>query len=249
MVTAAVLGILGDALLRSIPWRLNFYLWTVALSGGLIVVTWARWLAIPKFMFLPSLFTLFIAWRDAPFLRVWDTLAVLAALAISMVQVHGVRLREASLLDFLAGAVAAGVSSAVGALIFLFREISWHEISSHRTARRAAAMTVGVLFSVPLVLVFGSLLTSADPVFDALAHSAIDWELESVASHLTLSGLVAWVTLGYFWGLAWRPPEARNLTGRQSPQARHTRSRHPARGADSCLSGFLGCASQIPLRR
>jgi hypothetical protein len=202
LATAVVLGVVGDALLRGTPWGLNFYLWTVALSVGLTLVAWVRWSAIPKFMFLPSLFALFIAWRDAPFLRIWDTLAVLAALAIAMVQVHGVRLRVASLLDFLAGALVTGVSMTVGALIFLLKDLRWNEISSHTTTQRITAAIVGVLLSIPLVLVFGSLLTSADPVFDALARSVIDWKFETIASHLTLAGFVAWVTLGYLWGLA-----------------------------------------------
>ncbi len=202
LATAAILGISGDALLRSTPWGLNFYVWTVALSAGLTLVVWVRWSAIPKFMFLPSLFALFIAWRDAPFLRIWDTLAVLAALAIAMVQVHGVRLRVASLLDFLAGALVTGISLAVGALIFLFKDVRWNEISSHTATKRATAVTVGILLSIPLVLVFGSLLASADPVFDALVRSVIDWKFGTIASHVTLAGLISWVTLGYLRGLA-----------------------------------------------
>ncbi|KPJ94382.1 MAG: hypothetical protein AMS18_03775 [Gemmatimonas sp. SG8_17] len=202
LATAAVLGILGDAMLRSTPWGLNFYLWTVALSAGLVLVAWARWSAIPKFMLLPSLFALFIAWRDAPFLRFWDTLAVLAALAIATLQVHGVRLKLASLFDFMAGAMVTGTNIAVGPLILLLKDIRWNEVSSHTTAKRATAVALGVSLSIPLVLVFGSLLTSADPVFDALVRSAIDWKFETIASHLTVTCLVAWVTLGYLWGLA-----------------------------------------------
>jgi len=169
--TAAALGILGDVLLRSTPWGLNFYLWTVALSASLMLVTWVRRSGVPRLMFLPSVFAMFIAWRDAPFLRVWDTLAVLAALSIAVLQVHGVRLRVASLLDFLAGAMVTDISMTVGALILLLKDLSWNEISSHSATKRATAVTVGVLLSVPLVLLFGSLLTSADPVFGALERS------------------------------------------------------------------------------
>ena len=41
LVTAFVLGVLGDALLRSTPWGINIFLWTVLLLGTLIAL--ARW--------------------------------------------------------------------------------------------------------------------------------------------------------------------------------------------------------------
>ena len=58
--TAAVLGLLGDLLLRATPWGLNVFLWVLALVAVVWgVASWrgvglhgeGRWLAVPLLLF------------------------------------------------------------------------------------------------------------------------------------------------------------------------------------------------------
>ena len=77
---AFVLGILGDALLRSLPWGINFTLWGSLLAAAIIYLARARrqmfadggrWLLLPM-----VLCPLAFVWRDSPSLglRIVDVL-------------------------------------------------------------------------------------------------------------------------------------------------------------------------------
>src|SRR5438067_1080823 len=84
---ALVLGILGDVLLRAMPWGLNVPLFNMAFVGGAIMLLWRhspeyltrQTLALfGALMFFASMFV----WRDAVELRVADTFAIVAILSV-----------------------------------------------------------------------------------------------------------------------------------------------------------------------
>ena len=201
---AALLGILGDALLRATPWGVNLPLWIgVAAAAG--------WALLPdpangrtQITGWPLLavmfFALCFAWRDSSFLQFWNGVAILSAISLPALQMHGVRLRVARITDYAMGLAASGVNAAAGALMLTPDDVHWHAMSRH--GRRARAAAVGVALTVPVLLVFGGLLVSADPGFERIVQSLVDWGFSTIASHGLLAGFIAWTSTGYLRTLA-----------------------------------------------
>ena len=195
---AALLGVLGDALLRATPWGVNFLVWMgVAAAAG-----WALVPGRPNGrspitgwpLLAVMFFALCFAWRDSSFLQFWNGVAILSALSLPALQSHGVRLRLARITDYAMGLVASGVNAAVGALMLTPDDVHWHAMSRH--GRRARAAAVGVALAVPVLLVFGGLLMSADPGFERIVRSLVDWDFSTIASHVLLAGFIARTSAG-----------------------------------------------------
>ncbi len=201
---AALLGILGDALLRATPWGVNLPLWMgVAAAAG--------WALLPEPangrtqitgwpLLAVMFFALCFAWRDSSFLQFWNGVAILSAISLPALQMHGVRLRLARITDYAMGLAASGVNAAAGALMLTPDDVHWHAMSRH--GRRARAAAVGVALTVPVLLVFGGLLVSADPGFERIVQSLVDWGFSTIASHGLLAGFIAWTSTGYLRTLA-----------------------------------------------
>jgi hypothetical protein len=67
----------------------------------------------------------------------------------------------------------------------------------------------GIAIALPILLLFGVLLTSADAVFANLLGHLFQWDIENLVSHLSLWAIFAWLTAGYLRGLvAKRCPHA-----------------------------------------
>jgi hypothetical protein len=145
-------------------------------------------------------FAVCFAWRDSNFLSFWNAFAILCAISLPALQIHGVRLRLARITDYAMGLAASGVNAAVGALLLKPDDVPWQEMP--RVGRRTRAAAVGVALSVPLLLVFGGLLMSADPGFERIVRALVDWDFSTMASHVLLAGFIAWTSTGYLRTLA-----------------------------------------------
>ena len=171
---AILLGVLGDSLLRATPWGLGVAVWIgLAFAGGwaLMPARPAAGSAVSKWPpALLAFFAICLVWRDSPFLKFWDVVAMLGALSLMALQSGGVGLRLGGISKYAAGAVATGINVAFGALL----------VSPAETPRRASrwfgpqltSALVGSLIAVPLLIVFGGSLcprtpgstTSCDPL-------------------------------------------------------------------------------------
>ena len=200
---AALLGVLGDALLRATPWGVNLPLWMgVAAAAG-----WALVPGRPNGrgpitgwpLLAVMFFALCFAWRDSSFLQFWNGVAIIGALSLPALQIHGVRLRLARITDYAIGLAASGVNAGAGALMLTPDDVHWHTVSRH--GRRARAAGVGVALTVPVLLVFGGLLMSADPGFERVVRSLVDWD-STILSHVLLAAFIAWTSAGYLRTLA-----------------------------------------------
>src|SRR4051794_14791412 len=87
---ALVIGLLGDVLLRAVPWGLNVLLFNLAFAAAAIMLLWRH---APEFLtrqtfalfgamiFFASMFV----WRDSIELRVADTFAIIAIMSVIFV--------------------------------------------------------------------------------------------------------------------------------------------------------------------
>lgn len=196
---ALLLGVLGDGLLRAVPWGINLAVWTVvAMAAGWALLPGngdrrrpvSGWpLAVALF------FATCVSWRASGFLQFWNVVAVLAALTLPLLETQGIRLRLAQVTDYAAGVVAAGISVGLGAILLAPRPQRRPLLTNDGATLRDAM--VGILLAVPVILVFGGLLMSADPGFEGLVRSLVDWNFEVLFQHALLTGFITWTAAGY----------------------------------------------------
>lgn len=202
---ALILGVLGDALLRAIPWGLNISLW----MGVLVVVLmllgrWREeflkgggsWLLAPVILFSAAL-----AWRDSPALKMLNVLAMLVALSLMMLRAQGGQLRFAGLMEYALGGVIAGLNAVLGFLSLLFRDIEWKVVLGDRQSQRSMAVGRGFLIAFPLLLVFGGLFVAADSVFEGIVEKALHLSFYELFTHFFITAFCTWMVGGFLRGM------------------------------------------------
>lgn len=202
---ALAVGILGDLLLRAMPWGINLALVTVALvaAGGWLVHRYrlavskdAAWLAITALLGAAA----FVR-RDSPTLQALDLLTVVAALGLAMLSVQGASIRLRGLSAYVLATCTAAAHTWFGSLRLLFTDIKWDAVPIRGRWRELGAVGIGLLIALPLVLVFGALFVSADAEFEALV-SSVHIDLETVMSHVALTAICAAFAAGALRGAA-----------------------------------------------
>jgi hypothetical protein len=201
------MGILADALLRTMPWGLNFLIWMTALSALIAFLARARqetlsgalrWLPV-----LGALFALGFVWRDSLALNMLSLLAALTGLALIILRAQGGRIRRAGIVEYALGAAVAGLNAAFGLLPLLFGEADWKKLLSARWSQRAMAVARGVLFALPCLLIFGGLFMGADPVFNHFIRKTFRVNFQQVFTHFFVAAFFAWCAGGYLRGMVW----------------------------------------------
>ena len=205
--TAVVMGILGDALLRALPWGLNLFLWMAAFSAAIAFhARWreetlsggGQWLLV-----VGALFALGLACHDSPALKMLSLVATLTALSLAILRAQGGRVGSGGLFEYALGAAVAGLNAAFGLLPVLFGEAEWKKLLGDRWSRRAMAVVRGALLALPCLLIFGGLFMGADAVFDKMVRKAFHVNLQQVFTHFFVAAFFAWCVGGYLRGMLW----------------------------------------------
>jgi Domain of unknown function (DUF4173) len=199
---AALLGVLGDALLRAMPWGLNLSLWSGALALALLVLLLrrrnfalaadGRWLLLAV-----AFFSAAFAWRDSLTLKTLDVLALLAAFSLIALRARGGWIRLAGVMEYALGGILAGFNALFGSFGLLFADIKWKELPRVGWSRHALAIVRGVAITVPLLLIFGALLMAADSIFEGLINKTLQINFDTLFSHGLLLTFLAWITAGF----------------------------------------------------
>jgi len=201
---SAALGIAGDGLLRAVPWGLNAFLCTAALVAATAVMVRrqripvsgdAPWLAVTALLLASN----FLA-RDSGALRAFDAVGLVIVGSLACFSLRGVALRGRSAWDYLLGGVGAAACTCLGVWPLLARDVRWSELPSGGALRRVRGASLGALLAFPLLLVFGGLFASADPVFHNVVTGVLDVDFAAVASHTFLIVVGAALAAGYLWG-------------------------------------------------
>jgi Domain of unknown function (DUF4153) len=140
---------------------------------------------------LASLFGVWFAVRTSPWLLPFDALAAAGLLAVAASLARGGSVWDLRFMDLVVratyavghGVVAPGVLVRAARLVAPAKA----EGGEEGRASRSLGIAVGVLLAVPLVVVFGALLASADPVFASF------FDPVSLLGHVVLIVLGAWL--------------------------------------------------------
>ncbi len=206
----AIAGILGDTLLRAMPWGLNATICTAVLVGGGVWLVRrhklepgpdAGWLAITALLLGAAFLR-----RDAEELGAYNAMALVLTLALAAASLQRERVSTWYPFDYVRGFVTAAVASIFGSLMLIFNDIQWRELPATGRARHVRGALVGALIAAPLLVVFAALFASADPVFNNVLSNVFAFDMESVIQHTFLFIFWAALVAGYLrWGMLGRP--------------------------------------------
>ena len=196
LAVAAIMGMVGDALLRETPWGLNVLVWIVVMVGAVSTLSRlvdidlpgsSRWLALA----LIGLAALF-AWRDSPTLKVLDGVGLAGALSLAAFRAKSGRLLLAGITEYAEGLFITAGNAIFGPFILLLQDIKWGEIPGRSRPRHLAAAGRGLLIALPLLVVFGGLFMAADAAFQNIIQNVFDFNLERIVVHGIVATTCAW---------------------------------------------------------
>lgn len=217
---AILLGACGDALLRVTAWGLNVLLWTGALAGAFIWLRSRRQRPLSRtqgrLVGGLLLFTGAFVWRDSLTLRTLDLLAAGVTLSLLVGSTQAASLWTSGVLGYVVRMARLGLDILYGAPVLILGDIAWKEVPRGQASRHAFAALRGLALALPLLLLFGGLLASADAVFGHYVALAFHWDFALLGSHLALTALWTWVAGGVLRGLAGQTvlPETMDMTER-----------------------------------
>jgi hypothetical protein len=204
-IAALVLGIAGDLLLRWIPWGVSALLWTVLFCAA------ARYCS-GRVAWFPMICALLAAtgilWRDSDTLVTLDVLLLLLFLPMIALEARGVRLAAAGLAEIAGGIIVTGAQMVIGLPQLIFRDLSWSRMP-HVGGRSLGIAARGTLIAAPMLVIFGSLLASADPTFGRVLRDLLVFDPGEAVQHLIVTAIATVLCAGFLRSLALSGPMPR----------------------------------------
>jgi len=204
LITAAILGVCGDLLLRAMPWGVNVSLASLALVAGGVVVVRRNQLAVsadaPWLALTVVLLGAAFGRHDSEMLQMLDVVALIGVLGIGALATQGGHLWLRGASEYAASVVRSALHAFVGVAPLLAGDVQWSELPRRDTLRGARAVLLGVVLALPLLLVFGALFADADAVFKNVLQNLIAVNLAKAVSHVAFAGFWAVLVAGYLRG-------------------------------------------------
>jgi hypothetical protein len=210
LATGLVLGVLGDVLLRAMPWGLNVTLCALALTAAATLLVRRHgitpgpdtpWLALTVVLLGAAFMR-----RDSEALAQFNVIAMIIALALGAASLQGARILGRRTIDYVRDGVMAAAGTIAGGFMLVGQDIDWRELPQEGRLRHVRSVGLGVLLAAPLLVVFGALFASADTVFSNIMKNVFAFDASTAASHTILTLVWAALTAGYLrWSLIARP--------------------------------------------
>jgi hypothetical protein len=198
---ALSLGIVGDSLFHDGVGGVSFALWIAVIALTLVALVWHAGRALPResalWLVSAVAFASCLAWRNSEILNFFDVVATIGCLALAVVRLRD---RRAGILaermrDTIVGVARARLETAFGILPLALRELAAGRTAPATPSRMRTVVRPTVLALVVLV-VFGSLLREADPIFASIA-SLPSLDVGNLLSHVVvIAALTAFVAGG-----------------------------------------------------
>lgn len=200
MIASLLLGICGNYLLRQMPWGVNFLIWTIVLTivvsavtlrQGIPIAREARRLVLPIIFFAGA-----CAWRDSLTLKFLNLLAVFLIFALLMMRGYTGRLRRAGSVEYSLGIIQTLISAPFVFLNVAANDVPWQEIPGGMGSGKAQAIRRGTLIAIPVILLFGSFLVSADAAFANFITLLFQWNFIELFTNFFWTILITAITGG-----------------------------------------------------
>lgn len=209
---AFLLGILGDVMLRADYPGLGMFLVIGATAAAMAMLFLKRlpnavsgntWALLGAMVFFGAMF----AWRSSPQLIVFDVLTIVAIFAVLALPALRIKLPTAGVSHYVIGFASSTLHAFFAPLLLMIDDIKWPDLPKKGWSRGVFSAMRGLLIAVPLLLVFGALFVAADASFEGLVNRVfnVNFEFETVFSHLMLTGFLSWLAAGYLRGTLIEP--------------------------------------------
>jgi Domain of unknown function (DUF4173) len=211
-MSALILGLAADVLLRWIPWGLNAALFVVLFLIAAAITSRANGRKIHLFAAVAALLAaLGIVWRDSPVLVGLDLALLVIFLPMLALGAREVRMAAAGLSQIGVALAATGAQALAGLPLLLASDLPWRKLPSGEATRVAGVVVRGLLIALPALLVFGALLSSADAAFAKVLGSLFDFSPAELVAHIVVTVVAAAICAGFlrsftFGGRAPMPP-------------------------------------------
>lgn len=188
MAGGLISGLLADLLLRSTPWGLNILLWVIAFIAIAACLSRHYDYHLPRHVIYLALPALFLAgcfvWRDSDTLKIINGVALCSLFSLAAQRRTSVNLVVGRISEYTVGLVQEWLaapftwlqSSKIG---FLFLNNSATGIVG-----TPLAVIRGILISIPLLLLFGTLFARADASFEQMVANLLAFDLSAIYSML-----------------------------------------------------------------
>jgi Domain of unknown function (DUF4173) len=205
LVAASALGVLGDLLLRSWPWGLNLFIWIAALVASVVLLARrrrvavngsGRWLLAPVLLFAAT-----FAWRDSPVLNALGLIALCLSLALTLLRAQAGQLLLAGVMEYLLSVLIATGNAITGPTRLVGEDIQWKDLPHNAWRKHAGAVLRGLAIALPLLVVFGGLLGTADAAFSELLARLFLWDFVSIINHALVIFFITWIVGGFLRGI------------------------------------------------
>lgn len=224
---AALIGILGNILLRQTPWGLNAFLFVTLFVAALVLLMRRH---KPELLSMTNLslacamifFASMYLIRSSEELLVFDTLAILVLMGVLTLSSFDVKARVAGVFHYAAGFIWSGLTSAFGSFLLLGSDIDWKEMPGNKISRTVFSVIRGLAIALPLILIFGALFMAADAAYEGLVKRTLNFDLDEVVSHVLITSALAWLTAGYFRGALAKPFSFAAAAGTRMPSSAAT---------------------------
>ena len=202
--SAIGLGVLGDGLLRAHPFGLNLTLWTIfILTSAALLSRVHRPLPNGTYALMgcAALFCLTFVWRDSSTLKWLSGFAAFMSFALAAQWVKALRVRLAGIMTYVLALIDGFALVLRGAVVFVVRDFlpGWEQSGGKEKRRWLLGSIRGVLIAVPLVVIFGGLLISADVAYRKIISDLFN--LEELVKHVATTFLCAWLAASILKGL------------------------------------------------
>ncbi|MGD9590551.1 MAG: DUF4153 domain-containing protein [Pyrinomonadaceae bacterium] len=203
IVAAALIGVCGNLLLRQMPWGLNASLFVTLFVAAMVAISYRhrRELLTVRSLCLQGAMVFFASmylFRDSVELRVYDTIAIIVLMGVLVLPNFGINQRFAGIFHYAAGFIWSGLNSLFAPFVLLGADVDWKSMPGNRLSKGVFSVLRGLAIALPLVLLFGALFMAADAAYENFANRVINFDLETVMSHVFLTSLFAWLSAGYF---------------------------------------------------
>ncbi len=204
LLTTLLLALAGDILLRVGPWGVNFSVISLLLFAGIGFLSRRLHDPIPIEAWPIAVFGLLtaacFAWRDSPGITAFNFLATLAAAHLVTARKRTGDLLHMTFLDHLHQSLVQAFHLTVGFGFLLLSDLrAGHGEGESRLTPRGRVW-LGIALAVPALLLFGSLLTSADATFEYLITEVLRIDFWTLMGHAALIAFLSWTVGGWLRG-------------------------------------------------
>jgi hypothetical protein len=201
----AVLGISANLARIGLPDRLGTAIWLGLFIGGLIFLA-ARIqdTEVPAPLAIAFIALGALVWRDAPALHALNLLVIAICVVAGSPLARELGLATRGVTAWVLAGIETGLGAAFGALGAAV-EGDWKALPLGRGVREVGAAAAGLLLVSPLLLIFGALFASADPLFADVMRRTVSVDPEVVMPHIVVTAFAGWASAGVLRALLGPP--------------------------------------------